>query len=286
MSKVVKGVFGGDDSAKDAANVSAASSAEAVAEQRRQFDITQKNLQPFISAGTSALDEQQALLGLNGVSAQKQAFSQFTDSPGQAFLRERGERALLQNAAAIGGLGGGNVRSALQEQGIGFAQQQLNNQMAQLAGISGTGNNTANQLGVIGANTANAIGQNLQAGGAARSSGILAAQQANAGLGGQVFSAGLGAAAGSMGLLGSKVTAAGGALLGLMSDERLKTNIVKIDTHESGLGWYRWEWNEEGRRLAGSEPAEGFIAQEVQKLYPAAVGERDGYLTVDYRRVA
>jgi len=70
------------------------------------------------------------------------------------------------------------------------------------------------------------------------------------------------------------------------SDDRLKTNIAKIGKHYSGLGWYRWEWNEEGQRLAGSEPPEGFIAQEVQKLYPAAVGERDGYLTVDYRRVA
>jgi hypothetical protein len=264
MSKVTDGLFGGGDAADDAGKAQAASSAEAIAEQRRQFDITQKNLQPFISAGTSALDEQQALLGLNGASAQKQAFSRFNDSPGQAFLRERGERALLQNASAIGGLGGGNVRSALQEQGIGFAQQQYNQQMAQLAGLSGTGNNTANQLGVIGANTANAIGQNLQAGGAARASGILGEQQANAAMTNNMIQMGM----------------------AYFSDDRLKTNIAKIGKHYSGLGWYRWEWNEEGQRLAGSEPPEGFIAQEVQKLYPAAVGERDGYLTVDYRRVA
>jgi hypothetical protein len=286
MSKVVDGIFGGSDASSDAAKVQAASSTAAVAENRRQFDKTQQNLQPFIKAGERALMEQRALLGLYGEGRQKNAINRFVDSPGEAFLRERGERALLQNQAAIGGLGGGNVRSALNEQGIGFARQQFNNHMAQLAGMSGTGSTTAVNLGTIGANSANAIGQNLQAGGQARASGILGAQQANAGLGGQVFSAGLGAAAGSMGLLGSGVTAGGGALLGLMSDERLKTNIVKIDTHKSGLGWYRWEWNEEGQRVAGSEPPEGFIAQEVQKLYPAAVGERDGYLTVDYRRVA
>jgi len=264
MRKVVKGVFGGGDAADDAADAQAKSSEAAVAEQRRQFDITQKNLSPYLRAGASALDEQQELLGLKGATVQQNAFDQFNESPGQAFLRERGERALLQNASAIGGLGGGNVRSALQEQGIGFAQQQLNTRLSQIAGLSGTGGNAATQLGVIGSNTANAIGQNLQAGGQARASGILGEQQANAELAGNVISAGA----------------------FLFSDERLKTNIVKIDTHESGLGWYRWEWNEEGRRLAGSEPAEGFIAQEVQKLYPAAVGERDGYLTVDYRRVA
>jgi len=264
MSKVTDGLFGGGDAADDAADAQAKSSEAAVAEQRRQFDITQQNLSPYIKAGQGALHEQQAALGLLGPTKQKVVFDRFTESPGQQFLRERGEQALLRNASAIGGLGGGNVRSALQQQGIGFAQQQFDQQMAQIAGISGTGVNTANSLGGIGANTANAIGQNLQASGAARASGILGEQQANAELAGDVISAGA----------------------FLFSDERLKTNAVKIGNHSSGLGWYRWEWNEEGQRLAGSEPAEGFIAQEVQKLYPAAVGEREGYLTVDYRRVA
>ncbi len=264
MSKVTDGLFGGSDAAGDAAEAQAASSTAAVAENRRQFNKTQANLRPFLKAGQRALIEQRSLLGLNGEGRQQNAFDRFKDSPGQAFLRERGERALLQNQAAIGGLGGGNVRSALQEQGIGFAQQQYNQYANQLAGLSGMGNTTATNLGTIGAQSANAIGQNLQIGGAARSSGILAGQQANADLAGNVISA--------------------GALL--FSDDRLKARIEKIGIHSSGLGWYRWEWNEEGKRVAGSDPTEGFIAQEVQKLYPAAIGEREGYLTVDYRRVA
>ena len=262
MSKVVKGVFGGGDAAKDAGEAQAASSDKAVAEQRRQFDITQANLQPFIQAGQGALTEQQALLGLSGVGAQQDAFSRFTDSPGQAFLRERGERSLLQNQAAIGGLGGGNVRSELQQQGIGFAQQQLNNQLAQLGGISGTGSGTATNLGQIGANTASNIGANLQAGGQARASGILGEQQANAQLAQNAISAGA----------------------FLFSDERLKTNIVKIGNHSSGLGWYTWDWSEEGLKVAGDQETEGFIAQEVKKLYPAAVHDI-GHLVIDYRRV-
>ena len=154
------------------------------------------------------------------------------------------------------------MRSELQQQGIGFAQQQLNQQLAQLAGISGTGSNTATTLGGIGANTSANIGQSLQASGQARSSGILADQQADAQHTQNLFQ-----------------------LAGLFSDERLKTNIVKIGNHSSGLGWYTWDWNEEGLKLAGDQETEGFIAQEVQRLYPAAVND-DQYLLVDYRRVA
>jgi len=263
VSQVLGG--GGSDAAGDAADAQVASSTAAIAEDRRQFNKTQANLRPFLKAGQRALIEQRSLLGLNGEGRQQNAFDRFTESPGQAFLRERGERALLQNQAAIGGLGGGNVRSALQEQGIGFAQQDYNNYLAQLGGMTGMGTNTATTLGTIGANTASNIGQNLMLAGDARSSGILGAQQADAARTQNLFS------------LGTLMAA---------SDERLKDNIEKIGTHESGLGWYRWEWNEEGKRVAGSDPAEGFIAQEVQKLYPAAIGEREGYLTVDYRRVA
>jgi hypothetical protein len=79
-------------------------------------------LTPYTEAGRGALTEQQALLGLSGQGAQQEAYARFTESPGQAFLRERQERALLRNAAAIGGLGGGNVRTALQEQAFGRAQ--------------------------------------------------------------------------------------------------------------------------------------------------------------------
>jgi len=265
MSKITDGLFGGSDAADGAADAQVASSTAAVAENRRQFNKTQANLRPFLKAGQRALIEQRSLLGLNGEGRQQNAFDRFKDSPGQAFLRERGERALLQNQAAIGGLGGGNVRSALQEQGIGFANQQYTQYVNQLAGLSGGGQTAGVNIGVAGANAASNIGNALQSGGAARASGILGAQQANAKTTENLFN------------LGAMFAA---------SDERLKDNIEQIGTHESGLGWYRWEWNEEGKRVAGSDPTEGFIAQEVQKLYPAAIGEREGYLTVDYRRVA
>lgn len=262
MSSVVKsvtsGIFGGSDAAEDAGKTSAAASAASVAEQKRQFDITQQNLEPFLDAGKRSLTQQERLLGLSGEAEQQAAYDQFTSSPGQQFLRDRGERALLRNASAIGGLGGGNVRSALQQEGIGFAQQDFNNQFNRLAGLTGQGQQTGVQVGQLGAQTAANVGAGLQAAGQARASGILGAQQANAGLANQLIS--------------------GGAML--FSDARLKTNIQKVGELPSGLGWYTWGWKEER-----SQPTTGVIAQEARELFPDAVVEQDGFLAVDYSRI-
>ena len=45
----------------------------------------------------------------------------------------------MANAAALGGLGGGNVRTALQEQAFGRAQTDYENQLGRLAGLSAQG---------------------------------------------------------------------------------------------------------------------------------------------------
>lgn len=160
-----------------------------VAEQRRQFDITQEQFAPFREAGVGALGAQEALLGLSGAEAQQAAFAGLQDSPGQKFLRERAQRNLLRNAAAIGGLGGGNVRSALVEQGVGFAQQDLQNKFSRLGQIAGQGQAATTALGQFGQQTAAGIGAAQQAGalgaGQARASGILGQNQAvQQGLGG------------------------------------------------------------------------------------------------------
>lgn len=159
-------------------------------EQRRQFELAQQQLEPFRKAGVTALGEQQALLGLGGTpEEQQQAFAAFADSPGQQFLRDQQERALLRNVSAIGGLGGGNVRTALQKQAFGRAQTDYQTQLNRLAALSGTGQTAATQagqfgihgeagIGQLGARTAANIGTLQQAGGAARASGILGQQQA------------------------------------------------------------------------------------------------------------
>lgn len=168
------------DAAKDAGRVQADSSQLGIDEQRRQYDLTRQDLAPWMRAGSGALTLQQALLGLSGQEAQQAAYEQFKQSPGQAFLQARGQKNLLANASAIGGLGGGNVRSALVQQGVGFAQQDFGDWYNRIAGLSGTGQQTGAQLGGFGQQSAANIGNLLGNQGAARASGILGAQQANA----------------------------------------------------------------------------------------------------------
>lgn len=86
-----------------------------------------------------AYTAQAALSGAMGPQQQQQAFSEFQSSPGQQYLQQQGEQALLRNQAAIGGLGGGNVRQELMRQGIGMAAQDFGNQFNRLGQVAGTG---------------------------------------------------------------------------------------------------------------------------------------------------
>lgn len=103
----------------------------------------QQGLGGFINQGQGAGGRQAALSGAMGQQAQQQAYSQFQDSPGQQFLRERGERALLRNSAALGGLGGGNVRKGLVEFGQGMAAQDFQNQFDRLGQVANRGSQAA-----------------------------------------------------------------------------------------------------------------------------------------------
>lgn len=256
MSIIKDTFFGGAE--KEAGKVQAAASEEAVAEQRRQFDISQEQFAPFREAGVSALEQQQALLGLSGQEAEQQALSQFQESPGQAFLRQRQERALLRNASAIGGLGGGNVRTALQEQAAGIASTQLGDFQNRLASLTGSGQTATSNLAQLGGQTAANIGAALQQAGAARASGIT------------------GQAAGFREGVGQVAQFAG------FSDIVLKKNIVKIGELPSGLNWYKWEWIDSAKDIVNGQLAEGVIAQEAAEMFPEAVTKEGKYLKVNY----
>ena len=183
-STAVGGALGIESSGEKAAQQAAAGQEQAqqagLAEVSRQFDVTQANLQPFQEAGVGALQQQQALLGIGegGAQAQQQAFNQFNLSPGQQFIRDRAQKNLLRNASAIGGLGGGNVRSALVQQGAGFAQQDFNNQFSRLGQLAGQGQAATTSLGQFGVQAAGQKQQGIVGAGQARASGILGSQQA------------------------------------------------------------------------------------------------------------
>lgn len=112
----------------------------------------------FADPGRQAFQRQAALTGALGPEAQQQALESFRNIEG-TFAQETEERAILRNAAATGGLAGGNVLEELGRRAQGRAQQNITQRIAQLqqqsqlglgaaTGISGievgTGQNLAN----------------------------------------------------------------------------------------------------------------------------------------------
>ncbi len=96
-------------------------------------------VQGFVQPGIQAQQLQAALSGTLGQQAQQQAYNNFTASPGQQWLQEQAERGTTRNAAAIGGLGGGNVRAELQRQAMGLAQQDMQNQFNNAGAVADRG---------------------------------------------------------------------------------------------------------------------------------------------------
>lgn len=110
-----------------------------VTQNTQNLGQAQRGFNPYMQAGRGAVDLQAALSGAMGQQAQADAYANYNQSPGQRYLQQEAERSLLRNQAAIGGLGGGNVRRALQEQAIGLAQQDFGNAFNRLGSLSGQG---------------------------------------------------------------------------------------------------------------------------------------------------
>jgi hypothetical protein len=111
--------------------------------------------------------------GVSANDAQAQAIAQLQQSPLYQSLYRNGQETLLNNAAATGGLRGGNTEHSLANFGSDTLAQVIQQQIANLGGISGTGQNSANNLGTLGQNNANARSQLLQAQGSSQAGGIL-----------------------------------------------------------------------------------------------------------------
>jgi len=120
-----------------------------VEQMRQLLGQTEGQFDPFVQQGQGAVRAEGDLLGINGRDAEQRAINNFTESPGQAFLRERAEKSLLRNNAAIGGLGGGNVRSALNEQAVGIAGAQLGERQDRLSNAANRGLSAVGNLGAL-----------------------------------------------------------------------------------------------------------------------------------------
>lgn len=111
--------------------------------------------------------------GVSGADAQQSAINQLQQSPLYQSLYRNGVDTILNNAAATGGLRGGNLQHSLANFGSDTLAQVIQQQLSNLGGISGNGMSSAGNLGSLNGNSANAMSNALTQQGSARAGGIL-----------------------------------------------------------------------------------------------------------------
>src|SRR5207244_2450204 len=117
------------------------------------------------------------LNGINGPDAQAKAIAQLQNSPEFSATMQQGNNNILQNAAATGGLRGGNTQAALSQFGMGTLSNLINQQYQRLGGTVGIGQASAAGQASAGQQNANAISGLLGQQGAALAGGQLAQGQ-------------------------------------------------------------------------------------------------------------
>lgn len=173
----VAGVYGAHKSAsaaKDAAQSQSESADKGIAEERYRFDEIQKLLSPYVQAGTPAMAAQQDLLGLNGQAKQGAAVGAIENSPLYQQIAKQGEDAILQQAAATGGLRGGNTQGALAQFRPQLLQQMIDQQYQRLGGLTQIGQASAAGVGAAGQQAGTNISNLYQQQGAAQAGSAIA----------------------------------------------------------------------------------------------------------------
>lgn len=165
-----------------AADAQEEASRASVEEQKRQFDAMQELLKPYVTAGTGSLSAQQDILGLNGAERQQAAINGIKSGPAYTSAMQSGANLITQNAAATGGLRGGNTIDALGRYGGDLLTGLVQSQFTNLGGLTSLGQNAAAQTGNAGMQSANAISNALAQGGAAKAGGYIAQGNAQAGM--------------------------------------------------------------------------------------------------------
>lgn len=146
---------------------------KAIGETQRQFDITRSDYEPYRTTGLSGLTDLADLIGLNGDDAQQAGYLNIENSPALASVIRQGEEAVLQNGAATGGLRGGNIQRSLADFRADAFVDQLNQQIARLAGAAGMGQGATDAVSQFGAQKAASIADLLNLQGQTKKQGIL-----------------------------------------------------------------------------------------------------------------
>lgn len=165
-------------SAKQAGKYQVQAANAGAAETRAAREELRTLLQPFVAAGSPALQQQMAALGLSGPEAQAEYVAAQERSPIFQALAQQGEQAMLQQASATGGLRGGNLQGALSQFRPQLLNQFLEQQYNRLGGMTTLGQQSAAGVGSAGMQAAGSISDLLAQAGAARAGSALGMGQA------------------------------------------------------------------------------------------------------------
>ncbi|WP_260482367.1 hypothetical protein [Sphingomicrobium flavum] len=125
--------------------------------QDAQFRQTREDFSPFREAGYSGLSGLGDLVGINGDESQQAAIEALYSSPFYQSLYRNGEEALLQTAAATGGMRGGNTQRGLADFGADTLMRTIDRQLASLGGLAGMGMGATESVANFGQQHANNV---------------------------------------------------------------------------------------------------------------------------------
>lgn len=160
----VLGSILGANAARSAASAQARAAEAGQATQMAMFERTQEILRPYVEAGQAqlptlagyteagpqAFERQLALAGLAGPEAQRTAIEQVQAQPRFGALTRAGEEAILANAAATGGLRGGNTQNALARFRADLLSDELEREYARFGGLTAFGQGVSQNLAQMG----------------------------------------------------------------------------------------------------------------------------------------
>ncbi len=249
-----------DDTSIEAAQIASEAALAGTQELRRQFDVTQANIDPFIRAGTGALG---GLVEGTTAGGLDERLGRIFDSDIFGNLVQERTRA-VEGGLAAGGLtrsGFGVGELAKVPQDIGLAIEQL--LTGRLSNLAVSGQNAAVGLGGLGSTASQGIANLTSQAGQNIASGLIGQGQAEAAQQQQTL----------------QIAATAASIF--FSDPALKDNVEEIaKIHDLTL--CQWDWIEEAGDIIKECGTIGFLADEVKEKYPKHVGEYGGFMVIDY----
>jgi hypothetical protein len=225
---------------------------------------------PYQKVGTEALDLYRDIV-LGG------DMSKFFESPGYQFRLGEGLKALEGRGSAMGITQSGAQQKAIQDYAQGLASQEYGNVLGRIGGLAGQGLQAGQLAGGYLSGAGSNIGQMYGQLGQTQA-GMMAGKGALKGkLWGDVMRM-----MSSGGGEGGGAQQAGQIVAG--SDERIKQNIVRTGIKKNGIEIVEFNYNDKSGKDT-SKRYRGVIAQEVEKIKPEAVSEKDGFKHVDYSMI-